>query len=70
MFGGTHSWSSGCRACSSGFTRTSDSNTENTAPITRGPEYCYIGFHSIKSIPEHDQRRVRDDTLVLFTGPD
>ena len=71
MYGGTCSWSFGCKACGSSFTKTSsDSNAMKSAPITRGPEYCYVGSHSIKPIQEHDQRRVRDDTLVLYTGPD
>jgi hypothetical protein len=44
--------------------------TQDIAPITRGPKWCYDAYHTIKPLPDHDQRGCRDDMLVLFTGPD
>jgi len=41
----------------------------DTAPITRGPKYCYSSPHTIKPLPESDERRIRDDALVLHTSP-
>lgn len=68
--GGSNKWSFSCKACGCGFTRSSaDFNAMDTAPITSGPEFCYHGSHSIKPLPDHDERRVRDDSLVLFAGP-
>ena len=62
-----------CEGCDQPFTRTSKKRmcaNIHEAPITVGAKFCYRGRHTIKPINEGDERRVRDDLLVLTTGPD
>ena len=71
MHGGKNTWNFSCGACGESFSRESDDfDKKITAPITRGPEFCYVGPHTVKRIKAGDERRVIDDALVLTSGPD
>lgn len=71
MYGGGCTWNFACGACGSHFSKQSeDFKAKNTAPITRGPKFCYQGGHTTKPLPDSDKRRVYDGLLVLHAGPD
>jgi len=64
------SWDFDCEACGKSFTKTSpDFDGLDTALITNGAKFCYSGYHTINPIKNTNQRRVRDDVLVLNAGP-
>ena len=68
--GGSNKWMYSCKACGGSFTKeSSDYNGQDTAPITVGPKFCYQGPHTIKPLKDTDERRVFDDMLVLYPGP-
>lgn len=66
---GGNTWSFSCTACDESYTKSSPTYDVSAAPITRGPKFCYSGFHTIKSLPESDERRVSNDVLVIDCGP-
>ena len=69
MGGGNNSWRFSCKACGESYEKSSPTYNVAAAPITRGPKFCYTGLHTIKPLPESDQRRVSNDVLVIDCGP-
>ena len=68
--GGGYQWMFSCEACGGSYTKSSDVFDVSAAPITAGAKFCYSGPHTIKPLPESDQRRVSTDVLVINSGPD
>jgi len=57
-----------CAACSKQFVKTTPSFSTPKSQAVIQPasaEWCYHGYHTIKEIPKSDERRIRDDILVL-----
>ena len=70
-FGGSCTWNYTCKACGGFISKQSASyDGEASAPIVRGPKFCYYGAHTTKALVDSDERRIRDDSLVLYAGPD
>lgn len=70
MSQGCSSWDFDCEACGKSFTKTSPYfDGLDTALITNGAKFCYSGHHTVTPLKNTDQRRVRDDVLVLNAGP-
>lgn len=66
-------WTFHCQACDSFFTRSTKnalSMDKHGAPITSGPKFCYSASrHTTKPLRSGDERRVRDDVVILRAGP-
>jgi len=64
-----------CTACNADYWRMNTlSSTNNQAfeemPIMEGKKWCYSGYHTIKALPEDEQRRVfKNDVVILNMGP-
>jgi hypothetical protein len=69
MGGGNNTWMFSCEACDEHYQKSSPVFDVATAPITRGPKFCYSGIHTIKPLPDSDQRRISNDILVIDCGP-
>lgn len=77
MFGERIDHSFGCKACGGHYTRSCVRNGFTQAPpavqdmpITRGPSWCYRGPHTVKPLPDWDQRRICNDVVTLSSSPD
>eukprot|EP00985_Skeletonema_marinoi_P020420 scaffold12151_cov117-Skeletonema_marinoi.AAC.1 len=67
--GNTWTWMFSCEACGEHYKKSSSEYNVAAAPITGGPKFCYSGPHTIKPLPESDQRRISSDILVINSGP-
>jgi len=66
---GGNTWMFSCEACGEHYKKSSSEYNVAAAPITGGPKFCYSGPHTIKPLPESDQRRISSDILVINSGP-
>lgn len=63
-------WDFHCLACSSRFTKSSSVIGEgyDSAPITLGKKWCFVGLHTVKPLRPDFQSRVWPDAVVLSTS--